>query len=115
MSVTIYYNPRCSKSRQALQLLQARGIEPKVVNYLETPPERSELLQILEMLAMEPRDLMRKQQAEYKANGLDRSEISRDRLIDAMLKHPILIERPIVVSGKRAALGRPPERILEIL
>lgn len=115
MSVTIYYNPRCSKSRQALQLLQARGIEPKVVNYLETPPERSELLQILEMLAMEPRDLMRKQQAEYKANGLDRSEISRDRLIDAMLKHPILIERPIVVSGNRAALGRPPERILEIL
>ncbi len=115
MTVTIYHNPRCSKSRQTLQLLKDNNIEPQVVKYLETPPSREELEELLKMLGMEPRDLMRRKEKEYKALGLDDPGLSREQLIDAMVAHPRLIERPIVVHKGRAAIGRPPENVLEIL
>ena len=115
MSTTIYHNPRCSKSRQTLQLLEARGIQPEVVKYLETPPDEATLKSLLDMLGLEPRQLMRQKEAEYKELGLDDPELDRDALIRAMVEHPRLIERPIVVKDGKAALGRPPERVLEIL
>jgi arsenate reductase len=115
MSVEIFHNPRCSKSRQTLQLLQEQGVEPEVVEYLQTPPDHNTLQQVLEMLNMEPRDLMRKKEAEYKENGLDDPSLTRDQLIDAMIAHPKLIERPIVIKDGKAAIGRPPEQVLDIL
>lgn len=113
--VVIYHNPRCSKSRQALELLRARGIEPRVVEYLKTPPDRSRLETILKLLGLEPRELMRKGEAPYAENRLDDPALDRRQLLEAMVRHPILIERPIVLAKGRAALGRPPETILEIL
>jgi len=115
MTVTIYHNPRCSKSRQTLQLLQDKGIEPKIIEYLKTPPGKTELKDLLKMLDMSPRDLMRKKEQEYKANGLDDTDLSKDELMDAMIENPVLIERPIVVSDGKAAIGRPPENVLEII
>jgi len=115
MSVEIYHNPRCSKSRQTLQLLKEHGVEPEVVEYLKTPPDRAALERILDMLGIEPRDLMRKKEQEYKDNNLSDPNLTRDQLIDAMLAHPRLIERPIVINNGKAALGRPPEHVLEIL
>ena len=115
MSVQIYHNPRCSKSRQALKLLEEQGIEATIIKYLETPPDRAELSHILDLLGLEPRELMRKKEKEYKALGLDDPGLSRDQLIMAMVEHPKLIERPIVVRDDRAALGRPPEQVLEVL
>ncbi len=113
--ITFYHNPRCSKSRQTLELLRERGVEPTVVEYLKTPPDRAELEAILDLLGLEPRDLIRSGEAEYRQAGLDDPSLSRDALIDAMLKYPKLIQRPIVVANGRAAIGRPPERVLEIL
>ena len=116
MSVQIYHNPRCSKSRQALELLRDKGIEPQIVEYLKTPPDREALERVLDLLGMEPRQLMRRKETEYKEAGLDNPDLTREQLIDAMLAHPKLIERPIVIKdGKRAALGRPPEHVLDIL
>jgi len=115
MSVTIYHNPRCSKSRATLALLRDRGIEPRIVEYLEAPPSAAELGRILGMLDMGPRDLMRKKEAEYKAAGLDDSSLDDAALIAGMVANPKVIERPIVVAGEKAALGRPPESVLEIL
>lgn len=115
MSVTIYHNPRCSKSRATLALLRDRGIEPRIVEYLEAPPNAAELARILGMLDMGPRDLMRKKEAEYKAAGLDDAALGDAALIAGMVANPKIIERPIVVAGEKAALGRPPERVLEIL
>lgn len=115
MSVRIYHNPRCSKSRQTLQLLQQQGIEPEVIEYLKNPPSAQELDEILQKLGLEPRELMRKKEAEYKANGLDDASLSRQALIEAMVKHPALIERPIVLANDKAAIGRPPEDVLAIL
>lgn len=115
MTVKIYHNPRCGKSRQTLQLLQERGIEPEIIEYLKTPPSIKELVDILQKLGMEPRDLMRKKEAEYKANGLDNQALDRQTLINGMVKHPILIERPIVLANDKAAIGRPPEAVLSIL
>ena len=115
MAITIYHNPRCSKSRQTLQLIEEKKIEPVIVEYLKTPPTKSELKNILKMLNMKPRDLLRKKEAEYKEQGLDDSSLSDDEIIDIMLAHPKLIERPIVVTGDKAALGRPPENVLEIM
>jgi arsenate reductase len=115
MAVTIYHNPRCSKSRQTLQLLQERGIEARVIEYLRTPPGRGELRRILGLLGLQPRELMRRQEAVYRELGLDDASLSEAKLIDAMAENPVLIERPIVVSGNKAAIGRPPERVLEIL
>ncbi|MFC1311105.1 MAG: arsenate reductase (glutaredoxin) [gamma proteobacterium symbiont of Clathrolucina costata] len=115
MSVEIYHNPRCSKSRQTLQLLQDQGIDPDVVEYLKTPPDKATLEQILDMLGLEPRELMRTKEKEYKALQLDNPSLSRDQLIDAMIANPKLIERPIVIQNGKAAIGRPPEKVLDIL
>ncbi len=115
MTVTIYHNPRCSKSRQTLQLLRDKGVEPEIIEYLKTPLERETLVRVLDMLGMEPRDLMRRKEKEYKTNGLDDPQLSRDELIDGMLSNPKLIERPIVVNNGKARLGRPPEQVLEIV
>lgn len=115
MSTTIYHNPRCSKSRQTLQLLEEHGEQPEIVKYLETPPDAATLKSLLDMLGLEPRQLMRQKESEYKALGLDDPELDRDTLIRAMTEHPKLIERPIVVKDGKAALGRPPEDVLEIL
>ena len=108
MSVTIYHNPRCGKSRQTLQLLKDQGIEPVIIEYLKTPPTAKELDGILQKLGMEPRDLMRKSEAEYKNLTLGDAELDRQTLIQAMVEHPILIERPIVLANSKAAVGRPP-------
>jgi arsenate reductase len=113
--VTIYHNPHCSKSRQALGLLQEGGVEPQIVEYLKTPPNAEQIARILDLLKLEPRELMRRKEREYGELGLDDPALSREQLIQAMVDHPLLIERPIVVSEKCAALGRPPERVLEIL
>ena len=116
MDVKIYHNPRCSKSRQTLQLLKDKGIEPEVIEYLSTPPNADELTRILTMLDMGPRDLMRRQEAVYKDEGLGDKSLSDEALIQAMVDHPILIERPIVVVDEaRAAIGRPPENVEAIL
>ncbi|MBF0189273.1 MAG: arsenate reductase (glutaredoxin) [Magnetococcales bacterium] len=115
MSTTIWHNPRCSKSRQTLQLLQEKGIEPEVVKYLVTPPSREELVTVLEQLGLEPRQLMRTKEKEYRENNLKDPALSRDQLIDAMIEHPRLIERPVVLKDGKAAVGRPPEQVLEIL
>ena len=115
MSTKILHNPRCSKSRQTLQLLNEQGIEPEVIEYLKTPPDHSTLDRILKQLNMQPRELMRKGQDEYHALKLDDPSLSREQLIDAMVQHPILIERPIVISDKGIALGRPPENVKKIL
>ena len=115
MSTTIYHNPRCSKSRQTLQLLQDNGIEPVIIEYLNTPPSKSELKSILNSLGMKPRELMRKNEAVYKENKLGDERLSDDELMDAMIEHPILIERPIVLANNKVVLGRPPENVLEII
>jgi arsenate reductase len=115
MVVTIYHNPHCTKSRQTLALLEKRGIKPRVIEYLVAPPTEAELKRLLKLLGMHPRDLVRKKEAEYKQEQLDRPDILDTELIRAMVKHPRLIERPIVVVGKKAALGRPPENVLHIL
>ena len=115
MSTKIYHNPRCSKSRQTLQLLQDKGVEPEIIEYLNTPPDKATLENILAGLKMEPRDLMRKGQDEYKALGLDNPDLSHDELVTAMIENPILIERPIVLSSKGVAIGRPPESVLKVL
>ncbi len=111
----IYHNPRCSKSRQALALLEEHGVVPEIIRYLETPPTAAELADLLDKLGLQPRDLMRQKEAEYKELGLDNPELSNDALIAAMVAHPKLIERPIVVKGSKAALGRPPESVLTLL
>lgn len=113
MSVTIYHNPRCGKSRATLALLEKQGIRPRVVEYLKTPPDKAELKRLLKLLGLSPRELLRAKEA--KEAGLDRPGLSDDALIAGMVAHPIVIERPIVVAGSRAALGRPPEAILKIL
>ena len=115
MDVTIYHNPRCSKSRQTLALLRERGIEPVVIEYLKSPPGERTLRNILRMLGMVPRELLRKGEKEYKALGLDNPALSAEDLIRVVIEHPILLERPIVVADGKAALGRPPENVLKIL
>ena len=114
MSVTIYHNPRCSKSRQTLALLHDKGIEPEIVEYLKTPPSAEEIAGILKKLGIEARALMRTKEAVYKELGL--AAVSDEQaLIAAMAENPVLIERPVVIKGAKAALGRPPEQVLEIL
>ena len=115
MSVTIYHNSRCSKSRQTLALLEEKGIEPEIVEYLKTSPDTSTVKNLLSMLNLSPRELMRKGEAIFKENNLADDRLSDDQLISAMVENPILIERPIVVSNGKAAIGRPPESVLDIL
>jgi arsenate reductase len=115
MTVTLYHNPRCSKSRATLELLKSKGIEPNIVEYLKTPPTAAELDAILKQLGIEPRALMRKGESAYQEAGLDDPNLDRAALIAAMTEHPVLIERPIVLANGKAAIGRPPENVLNIL
>jgi len=115
MSVKILHNPRCSKSRATLQLLQDRGIDPEIQLYLEAPPSEGELRSILSLLGLKARDLLRTGEAEYRALGLADSSLSEDQLITAMVSNPRLIQRPIVLANGKAAIGRPPESVLAIL
>ena len=123
MTVKIYHNPRCSKSRNTLQILRDRGIEPEIIEYLKTPPSVNELTKILDLLpsrindllAMAPRRLMRRGEKIYKEQGLNDDSLSDKKLVAAMVADPILIERPIVLANGKAALGRPPESVTDIL
>lgn len=113
--IRFYHNPRCSKSREALHLLQQQHAELEIIDYLKTPPNAAELEQILTLLALEPRALMRKKEPEYQALHLDDVTLERKHLINAMVQHPRLIERPIALNATRAVLGRPPEAVLSLL
>ena len=113
-AITIYHNPRCSKSRNTLALLEERGVQPKIILYLETPPARAEIARLLKKLGLTAGELVRRSEEEYKACGLGKDS-SDEEVLTAMAKHPKLIERPIVVSGDRAVLGRPPENVLELI
>lgn len=115
MTAKIYHNPRCSKSRATLALIEQRGVEPEIIEYLKTPPSEDELRRVLKLLQIGPRDIMRKGEAAYREQGLDDPGLSDDELIAAMINTPILIERPIVLANNKAALGRPPESVLDIL
>jgi len=113
MTVLFYHNPRCRTSRTALALLRKQGVEPEVIEYLKTPPSPAELKRLIKMLGLKPRALLRRKEA--KEAGLDKPSLTDDAIIAGMVKHPIAIERPIAVKGNKAALGRPPEKVLEIL
>ena len=112
---TIYHNPRCSKSRLTLELLKDKGIDPKVILYLETPPSEKELVLILKKLNIEARELLRKGEAEFKEQNLSDASKSEEDIIQAMVHFPKLMERPIVIYGDRAVIGRPPENVLKII
>lgn len=113
--VRIFHNPRCSKSRSTMEILNDKGVDASVVEYLKTPPNADELNEILDLLGIEPRELMRKHEKPYKENNLDESSLTREQLIQAMIENPILIERPIVINGNKATIGRPPEKVFDIL
>ena len=115
MSITIYHNPKCSKSRETLGLLVKQGIKPAINEYLKIPPTAEKINEILKKLGYAPRDLMRKKETMYTLHNLNDQSLSNDTLIEFMVKHPILIERPIVLANEKAAIGRPPEQVLEIL
>jgi len=115
MHVTLYHNPRCSKSREALALLQARGITPEVVLYLETPPDSGTLQVLLKKLRLPARSLLRTKEQEYDDLGLADPTLSDTQIINAIVQHPRLLERPIAVAGERAVIGRPPEAILALI
>ena len=115
MTTRIYHNPKCSTSRKVLEALRESSEEPEIVEYLKTPPTKAELKGMLKRMKMRPRDLLRKKEALYMELGLDEEKKSDEQIIDAMLAHPILIERPIVITKKGVRLARPPERVNEIL
>lgn len=115
MTVTIYHNPRCSKSRETLALIEAQGIDPVVIRYLETPPDAATLRRILEQLDVDAREILRTGESAYKELGLADASLSQDLLIEAIAAHPELLQRPIVVAGDKARIGRPPESVLEII
>ncbi len=115
ITVTIYHNPRCSKSRQTLALLRERGFEPEIIEYMKTPPEHQELKRIIDRLGLKVREVMRTGEAEFRENGLDDKTLDDDALIQAMCQHPRLIQRPIIIVDERARIGRPPESVIEIL
>jgi arsenate reductase (glutaredoxin) len=115
MSVTIWHNPRCATSRKALDLIRAAGVEPKIIDYVQTPPSVAAIKAALKALAMKPRDLLRRRGTPYDELGLDDAKLTDAALVDAMHAHPILIERPVVLSAKGARLCRPAERVNEII
>lgn len=112
---TIYHNPRCSKSRASLEMLEAKGINPTIIKYLDTPPDKAELTEILGKLGLQAEQIVRKGEALYTELGLNDKTLSNEEWIEVLAQHPRLIERPIVVSGKKAAIGRPIERVIDIL
>jgi len=115
LSIKIFHNPRCSKSRQTLQLLEDNNVQPQIIEYLKQAPSKAELESVLNLLGMNPRELMRKGESVYKELNLADESLSKDQLLAAMLKNPILIERPIVLANGKAAIGRPPESVLDII
>jgi arsenate reductase len=115
MTVTIWHNPRCSKSRETLELLKKKGVEPKVREYLKEPPSKAEVETLLDMVGGDPTALIRDGEAEFKALKKKKAELGKAAIAKAIAAHPILLQRPIVVSGKRAAIGRPPEAVLALL
>lgn len=115
MSVTIYHNPRCTKSRETLALLEKKGAKPEIVEYLNTPPSAAELKSILSKLKLSARDVLRTKEPEYKSLGLNHPKLTEDQVIKLIVSNPKLLERPIVVKGSKAAIGRPPENVLKIL
>lgn len=114
MDVTIWHNPRCSKSRQTLELLRNRGIEPRVVEYLKTPPSSAEIRRVLGLMGKSAHELIRTGESAYRDEGLSRQS-NEEALIEAMFHHPILIERPVVITDNTAIVGRPPEAVLVIV
>ncbi len=115
MTLKIYHNPRCSKSRKTLALLEENGLEPKIILYLENPPTADDLTIIVDALGGDVRAIIRKGEAAYKELDLSAADKTKDELIKVMVENPILIERPIVVNGAKAAVGRPPETVLDII
>ena len=115
MTVTIWHNPRCSKSRQTLELLNKKGVEPTIREYLKEPPSKAEVEKLIDMVGGDPGELLREGEAEFKALGRKKAEMSKADIAKAIAAHPILLQRPIVVSGKKAAIGRPPEAVLPLL
>lgn len=114
MEITIYHNPRCSKSRATLELIRERGVEPNIIEYLKTPPSKEELMTLLGLLDISAHDLARRKEDTWQQAALD-DESTEDTILETMVTHPVLIERPIVVSGDRAIIGRPPENVLKLL
>lgn len=115
MTVTIWHNPRCSKSRQTLELLEKKGVTPTIREYLKQPPSKAEVESLIDMVGGDPAELIRDGEAEFKALKKKRAEMSRTDIAKAIAAHPILLQRPIVVSGRKAAIGRPPEAVLPLL
>lgn len=115
VTITIYHNPDCGTSRNVLAMIRNSGDEPRIIEYLKTPPSRAELVGLLQRMGMRPRELLRRKGTPYDELGLDEAKWTDDQLIDLMLEHPILINRPIVVTPLGAVLARPSERVLEIL
>ena len=115
MTVTIWHNPRCSKSRQTLDLLKSKGVEPTVREYLKEPPSKAEVEKLIGLVGGDPRELIRDGEAEFKSLKLKKAELGKADIAKAIAAHPILLQRPIVVAGARAAIGRPPEAILALL
>ena len=115
MTITLWHNPRCSKSRQTLELLQNKGIAPEIREYLKEPPSKAEVETLLDLVGGEPSELIRDGEAEFKAWKKKKSELSKAEIVQAIAAHPILLQRPIVVAGKKAAIGRPPEAVLPLL
>lgn len=116
MAIDFYHNPRCATSRKALEMLRKKGVEPHIIEYLKTPPSKSRLKEITKLIGIHPRDLIRKREKEaIRKAGLDKGEPTADQVLSAMVKDPILIERPIIVNGRKARLGRPAEKVLEAL
>lgn len=112
--ITIYHNPRCSKSRQTLALLREHGVEPKIVEYLKDPPTQTRIRTLIKQLGIEPHALVRAKEAAYKESGLSRESSAND-IVQAIAENPVLLERPVVVRGDQAAIGRPPENVLPLL
>ncbi|MCW8879643.1 MAG: arsenate reductase (glutaredoxin) [Kangiellaceae bacterium] len=111
----IYHNPRCSKSRQTLEILNEKGVDVEIIEYLKTPPTAQELNKVISALGAEPQEVMRKKEAEYKEAGLDNASLSRAQQIDLMVANPKVIERPIVVKDDKAVVGRPPENVFDLI
>lgn len=115
MTVTIWHNPRCGKSRQTLELLKSKGIEPAIREYLKQPPSKTEVEKLIDLVGGEPRELIRDGEPEFKKLGKKKADLTKADIAKAIAAHPILLQRPVVVSGKRAAIGRPPEAVLPLL
>jgi arsenate reductase (glutaredoxin) len=115
MTVTIWHNPRCSKSRQTLELLHKKGVTPAIREYLKAPPSKAEVEKLIDLVGGDAGELIRDGEAEFKSLKKKKAELSKAEIAQAIAKHPILLQRPIVVAGKKAAIGRPPEAVLPLL